>query len=86
MVEYTFFFFTVIGDVILRIRRPDLERPFKPPIVFPLLFSIVSGFVVVRSAVFAPVQFGVFAAELVVGAAWYWGWRLWNKRRASRED
>jgi len=83
MAEYTFFFLTVVGDVILRFREPGLERPYKPPIVVPLLFCIVSGFVVVRGAVFAPVQFGILAAELALGVVWYYAWNLWQARRAS---
>jgi amino acid transporter len=83
MAEYTFFFLTVVGDVILRFREPGLERPYKPPIVVPLLFCIVSGFVVVRGAVFAPVQFGILAAELALGVVWYYAWNWWQARRAS---
>ncbi|TID14665.1 amino acid transporter [Venturia nashicola] len=85
MAEYTFFFLTVVGDIILRFREPDLARPYKPPIILPILFCIVSGFVVIRGAVFAPVQFAVLVGELVVGIVWYYGFNLWRKRREERE-
>lgn len=76
----------MFGDVILRFREPELKRPFKPPIVVPVLFSIVAGFVVIRGAVFAPVQLGVLVAELVVGTVFYWGKRFWYKRKTEHQN
>ncbi|KAL2161722.1 hypothetical protein VTH06DRAFT_8284 [Thermothelomyces fergusii] len=38
--EYTFFFLTVLGAILLRYRQPELERPYKPFIVTPLVFAI----------------------------------------------
>ena len=85
MAEYIFFFLTVVGDIVLRFREPDLARPYKPPIILPILFCIVSGFVVVRGAVFAPVQFAVLVGELIVGVIWYYGFDWWRKRQAARQ-
>jgi L-type amino acid transporter 9 len=56
LAEYAFFFLTVLGAIILRVREPDLPRPVKPYIIVPMVFAVISGFVVVRGAVFAPVQ------------------------------
>jgi L-type amino acid transporter 9 len=72
--EYTFFFLTVAGDLILRYREPALHRPYKPSIIFPILFAVVSGFVVLRGAIFAPVQLGVLAGMLVLGVVYYYVW------------
>lgn len=85
MAEYTFFFLTVVGDIVLRFREPDLARPYKPPIILPILFCVVSGFVVVRGAVFAPVQFAVLLGELILGVVWYYGFNWWRKIREVRE-
>ncbi|KAF3771305.1 amino acid transporter [Cryphonectria parasitica EP155] len=54
--EYTFFFLTVLGAVVLRFREPQLRRPYKPLLLVPVVFTLVSGFVLVRGAVFAPAQ------------------------------
>jgi amino acid transporter len=70
--EYTFFFLTVVGAVILRFREPGLQRPYKPPIVVPAVFALVSGFVVVRGAVFAPIPAAVLLCLWVIGYAFYW--------------
>ncbi|ROT40479.1 amino acid transporter [Sodiomyces alkalinus F11] len=78
--EYTFFFLTVLGAIILRFREPGLHRPYRPFIVVPVIFALVSGFVVVRGAVFAPVQAGVLLAVWASGLAFYWARRRWFAR------
>ena len=75
--EYTFFFLTVLGVIVLRYREPGLRRPYKPNIVVPLVFALVSGFVVVRGAAFAPVQTVVLALVWVLGLVFYYLRRRW---------
>lgn len=70
--EYTFFLITVIGVVVLRIREPGLRRPYKPNIAVPLIFAVVSGFVVIRGAAFAPVQAGVLIGVWALGLLFYY--------------
>lgn len=70
--EYTFFLITVIGVVVLRVREPGLRRPYKPNIAVPLVFAVVSGFVVVRGAAFAPVQAGVLVGVWAIGLLFYY--------------
>jgi amino acid transporter len=78
--EYSFFFFTVLGAIILRYREPDLERPYKTFSINPIVFVIVSGFVVVRGAIFAPVQALVIIAIWVLGLAFYKARQYWVSR------
>ncbi|KAF3353313.1 hypothetical protein VDGD_21427 [Verticillium dahliae] len=75
--EYTFFFLTVLGAIILRWREPGLERPYKPFVVVPIIFALVSGFVVVRGAAFAPVQAGVLVGVWALGLVFYWAKKRW---------
>lgn len=75
LAEYTFFFLTVLGAVILRFREPDLYRPYKPVLVVPVVFTLVCGFVLVRGAVFAPTQALVLVALWVLGYAFYVWWQ-----------
>ncbi len=70
--EYPFFFLTVVGAIVLRIREPDLRRPYKPFVLVPVVFATVSGFVVVRGAVFAPVQALVLASVWALGLGYYY--------------
>ncbi|KAL6710333.1 hypothetical protein ACN47E_009279 [Coniothyrium glycines] len=76
LAEYAFFFLTVFGAIILRYREPDLARPVKPFILIPILFALISGFVVIRGAVFAPIQAAVLVGVWLFGAAYYYV-RLW---------
>jgi len=68
MAEWVFYVSTVVGLIILRRREPDLDRPYKPPIFFPMIFSVVGVLVMARSAIFAPIQSGLLGALLVIGA------------------
>lgn len=70
--EYTFFFLTVLGALILRYREPQLERPYKTFVIIPSIFALVSGFVVVRGAVFAPTQAYILLALWAFGLAVHW--------------
>jgi L-type amino acid transporter 9 len=76
LAEYAFFFLTVLGAIILRFREPDLLRPVKPFILIPILFALISGFVVVRGAVFAPIQAAILVGIWAVGLVFYFI-RLW---------
>lgn len=72
LAEYAFFFLTVLGAIILRFREPDLPRPVKPYLIIPILFALISGFVVVRGAVFAPIQAGILVGIWFIGAVAYY--------------
>ncbi|CAG9942027.1 unnamed protein product [Clonostachys rosea f. rosea IK726] len=80
--EYAFFFLTVVGAIVLRYREPGLERPYKPFIAIPLIFAIVSGFVVVRGASFAPVQALILVVVWLIGAVVYWFGVRWSRTRS----
>lgn len=81
--EYSFFFLTVVGAIVLRFREPDLHRPYKPLLLIPVTFAIVSGFVVVRGAVFAPVQTAVLIALWIIGVGFYQSKRLWAREASE---
>lgn len=69
--EYSFFFLTVVGAIVLRWREPELRRPYKPFVLIPVVFAAVSGFVVVRGAIFAPTQAIILFLLWVVGLGYY---------------
>ncbi|KFY45620.1 hypothetical protein V494_00874 [Pseudogymnoascus sp. VKM F-4513 (FW-928)] len=77
--EFSFFFLTVVAAIILRFREPDLLRPYKPFLVVPLTFAVVSGLVIIRGAVFAPVQAAVLVGVWVLGIIFYWARRAWAR-------
>lgn len=70
--EYSFFFLTVLGAIILRRTEPDLHRPYRPWILAPVIFLAVSGFVVIRGAIFAPLQSATLLGVWLLGLGFYW--------------
>jgi L-type amino acid transporter 9 len=68
MAEWVFYVSAVVGLLILRRREPQLERPYRPTVILPVAFVIVGTLVIVRSAMFAPVQSGLLAGLLILGA------------------
>ncbi|KAK6957276.1 hypothetical protein Daesc_000058 [Daldinia eschscholtzii] len=80
--EYSFFFLTVLGAIVLRFREPELRRPYRPVILVPVVFAVVSGFVVIRGAFFAPVLAIVVIVVWIIGLGFYWI----RKRLASRQE
>lgn len=77
--EYSFFFLTALGAIVLRFREPDLHRPYKPIMIIPGIFVGVSGFVVVRGAAFAPVQGVILLIVWVLGAGFYRTRSVWSR-------
>ncbi|GLA32890.1 hypothetical protein AnigIFM63326_001536 [Aspergillus niger] len=84
--EYSFFFLTVLGAILLRFRQPDLHRPYKPFIAIPLIFALVSGFVVVRGAVFAPLQAVILISVWIIGMGFYYLRAYLRRERVTRRS
>lgn len=67
MAEWVFYVSTVVGLLILRRREPGLERPYRPIVILPIVFVVVGTLVIIRSAIFAPIQSGLLAGLFVIG-------------------
>lgn len=72
---YTFYFFTVLGLIVLRVKEPDLERPYKTWITTPIIFCCVSLFLVSRAVIAEPFQTLLVLAFILAGVPLYW-WRI----------
>ncbi|KAF8609886.1 amino acid transporter [Ceratobasidium sp. AG-I] len=53
---WTFYFLTGVGLIILRVREPNLPRPYKTYITTPLMFSGVSLFLLLMPIFAAPLE------------------------------
>ena len=80
---YTFYFATVLGLIVLRIREPNLERPYRTWITTPIIFCCVSLFLVSRAVFAEPVKTLIVVAFIVVGIPIYF-WRI-GKRDGPRQ-
>ncbi|CAG8959487.1 hypothetical protein HYFRA_00001385 [Hymenoscyphus fraxineus] len=72
---YTFYFMTVLGLIILRVKEPNLERPYRTWITTPIIFCCVSLFLLSRAVFAEPVQTLIVVAFVVAGVPIYY-WRI----------
>ena len=83
---YTFYFITVLGLIVLRVREPFLERPYKTWISTPIIFCCVSLFLLSRAIFAKPGQAVVVVAFVAAGVPVYL-WRVKGRgRRTKGED
>ncbi|MCJ1241863.1 hypothetical protein MMC14_009869 [Varicellaria rhodocarpa] len=85
---YTFYFLTVLGLIVLRVREPYLERPYRTWITTPIIFCCVSLFLLTRAVVAEPVQTLIVVAFVVAGIPVYF-WRIRDRggrRKVSQEN
>ena len=82
---YSFYFLTVLGLIVLRVREPDLERPYKTWISTPIIFCCVSLFLLSRAVFAQPVQTLVVVAFVGAGVP-VWMWRVRGGKRGRRKD
>lgn len=80
---YSFYFLTVLGLIVLRIREPNLERPYKTWITTPIIFCCVSLFLVSRAVINQPFQTIIVVAFVASGIPAYY-WRI-SRRDGARE-
>ncbi|RMZ91421.1 hypothetical protein DV736_g1331, partial [Chaetothyriales sp. CBS 134916] len=83
---YSFYFLTVLGLIVLRIREPNLERPYRTWITTPIIFCCVSLFLVSRAVVNQPFQTLVAIAFVASGIPmYYWRVRKFDPDHSQRE-
>lgn len=89
---YTFYFLTVLGLIVLRVREPYLERPYRTWLSTPIIFCCVSLFLLSRALFAKPFQAVIVVAFVAAGVP-VWFWRVKGKsgarngsRRHEAED
>ncbi|PYH98901.1 amino acid/polyamine transporter [Aspergillus ellipticus CBS 707.79] len=75
---YTFYFVTVLGLIVLRVREPYLHRPYKTWISTPIIFCCVSLFLLSRAIIAEPLQTLIVVAFIVAGVPVYY-WRIYKR-------
>jgi amino acid transporter len=69
---YTFYFVTVLGLIVLRVREPNLERPYKTWITTPIIFCCVSLFLLSRAVFAQPLQTLIVIGFVAAGVPVYY--------------
>lgn len=81
---YSFYFLAVLGLIILRVKEPELERPYRTWITTPIIFCCVSLFLLSRAVFAEPVQTLVVVAFMVVGLVIWFAWVGRNRNKEER--
>ena len=84
----------VLGLIVLRIREPQLERPYRTWITTPIIFCCVSLFLLSRAVISEPLQTLIVVAFIITGVpVYYWrihqrdgridlpNWKFWKRSR-----
>ncbi|KAH9867551.1 hypothetical protein IAQ61_008145 [Plenodomus lingam] len=71
---YAFYFQTVLGLIVLRVREPDLDRPYKTWITTPIIFCCVSLFLLSRAVFAEPLQTLLVLAFMLAGLLIWFAW------------
>ncbi|TVY44599.1 b(0,+)-type amino acid transporter [Lachnellula occidentalis] len=82
---YTFYFLTVLGLIVLRVREPNLERPYKTWITTPIIFCCVSLFLLSRAVFAEPLQTLIVVVFVGIGVPIYY-WRIAGRDQVNRES
>ena len=82
---YTFYFVTVLGLIVLRVREPYLERPYRTWISTPIIFCCVSLFLLSRAIFAKPAQTVIVIAFVAAGVPVYF-WRVKGRGRKEVEE
>ncbi|TNN43436.1 Large neutral amino acids transporter small subunit 2 [Liparis tanakae] len=70
-INYLFYGLTIAGLILLRVREPDLYRPFKVSLVWPMFYLLVWAFLMVFSLYSEPVVCGTGLAIMLTGIPVY---------------
>ncbi|XP_077388502.1 cystine/glutamate transporter isoform X2 [Festucalex cinctus] len=70
----------VLGLIYLRYTRPDIPRPFKVPIIIPVVFSLTCFFMVFLSLYSDPLNTGIGFAISLTGFPAYYIFVQFNRR------
>ena len=79
---YMFYFFTVLGVIVLRVREPHLDRPYQTWITTPIIFCCVSLFLLSRAVFAQPGQTLLVVGFVLAGLPVYFFWV--RRRKTSR--
>jgi amino acid transporter len=82
---YTFYFLTVLGLIVLRVREPNLERPYKTWITTPIIFCCVSLFLLSRAVFAQPLQTLIVVGFVLVGVPIYY-WRIHGRDKSTKRE
>lgn len=82
---YSFYFLTVLGCIILRVKEPHLERPYKTWITTPIIFCCVSLFLLSRAVFAQPLKTIIVVAFVLTGIPVFF-WRIQGRDQVTKRE
>uniref|UniRef100_A0A674P6T1 Solute carrier family 7 member 8a n=1 Tax=Takifugu rubripes TaxID=31033 RepID=A0A674P6T1_TAKRU len=79
-INYLFYGVTVAGQIVLRIKQPDMNRPIKISLIWPVIYLIFWAFLLIFSLYSEPVVCGIGLAIMLTGVPVYFLGVYWDNK------
>ncbi|XP_051755284.1 solute carrier family 7 member 8a [Ctenopharyngodon idella] len=79
-INYLFYGVTVAGQIVLRIKQPDIHRPIKISLVWPVIYLLFWAFLLIFSLYSEPVVCGIGLAIMLTGIPVYFLGVYWENK------
>ncbi|KAK5888638.1 hypothetical protein CesoFtcFv8_014712 [Champsocephalus esox] len=79
-INYLFYGVTVAGQIVLRFKEPDMYRPIKVSLMWPVIYLLFWAFLIVFSLYSEPVVCGVGLAIMMTGVPVYFLGVYWENK------
>ncbi|KAM7366362.1 hypothetical protein PAMP_015809 [Pampus punctatissimus] len=79
-INYLFYGVTVAGQIVLRIKQPNMHRPIKVSLVWPVIYLIFWAFLLIFSLYSEPVVCGIGLAIMLTGVPVYFLGVYWENK------
>ncbi|KAK9539385.1 hypothetical protein VZT92_004495 [Zoarces viviparus] len=79
-INYFFYGVAVAGQIVLRYRAPDMHRPIKVSLIWPMIYLVFCAFLLVLSFFSDPVVCGTGVAILLTGVPVYFLGVYWENK------
>uniref|UniRef100_A0A9J7X8W8 Solute carrier family 7 member 8a n=1 Tax=Cyprinus carpio carpio TaxID=630221 RepID=A0A9J7X8W8_CYPCA len=79
-INYLFYGVTVAGQIVLRVKQPDMHRPIKISLVWPVIYLLFWAFLLIFSLYSEPVVCGIGLAIMLTGVPVYFLAVYWDNK------
>ncbi|XP_023277599.1 large neutral amino acids transporter small subunit 2-like isoform X2 [Seriola lalandi dorsalis] len=79
-INYLFYGVTVAGQIVLRIKQPDMYRPIKVSLIWPVIYLLFWAFLLVFSLYSEPLVCGIGLAIMMTGVPAYFLGVYWENK------
>nr|XP_045010401.1 large neutral amino acids transporter small subunit 2 isoform X2 [Jaculus jaculus] len=85
-INYLFYGVTVAGQIVLRCKKPDIPRPIKISLLFPIIYLLFWAFLLIFSLWSEPVVCGIGLAIMLTGVPVYFLGVYWQQKPKCFND